>query len=62
MMGIVVSETCWAYKKYNKIIGSIELVFILQLFKDVDFEGMFLLAPSYKKFSYVTAVQNIISV
>ena len=23
MMGIVVSETCWAYKKYNKIISSI---------------------------------------
>jgi len=32
MMGIVVPETCWAYKKYNKIISGIYLVFILQLF------------------------------
>jgi len=31
MMGIVVQETCWAYKKYNKIISVILLVFILQL-------------------------------
>jgi len=31
MMGIVVPETCWAYKKYNKIISGIQLVFILQL-------------------------------
>ena len=31
MMGIVVSETCWVYKKYNKIISGISLVFILQL-------------------------------
>jgi len=23
MMGIVVPETCWAYKKYNKIISGI---------------------------------------
>ena len=30
MMGIVVPETCWAYKKYIKISG-ILLVFILQL-------------------------------
>jgi len=30
MMGIVVPETCWAYKKYNKIISSIYLVIILQ--------------------------------
>ena len=27
MMGIVVPETCWAYKKYNKIISDIYLVF-----------------------------------
>ena len=27
MMGIVVPETCWAYKKYNKIICGIKLVF-----------------------------------
>jgi len=35
MMGIVVPETCWAYKKYNKIINKWYLVgfFILQLFK-----------------------------
>jgi len=26
-MGIVVPETCWAYKKYNKIISGIKLVF-----------------------------------
>ena len=32
MMGIVVPETCWAYKKYNKIISNIYLVLILQLF------------------------------
>ena len=31
MMGIVLPETCWAYKKYNKIISGILLVFILQL-------------------------------
>ena len=31
MMGIVVPETCWAYKKYNKIISGIKLVFNLQL-------------------------------
>jgi len=30
MMGIVVPETYWAYKKYNKIISSIQLVLILQ--------------------------------
>ena len=30
MMGIVVPETCWAYKKYNKISG-ILLDFILQI-------------------------------
>jgi len=27
MMGIVVPETCSAYKKYNKIISDIQLVF-----------------------------------
>ena len=27
MMGIVIPETCWAYKKYNKIISGIYLVF-----------------------------------
>ena len=26
MMGIVVPETCWAYKKYNKIINGVYLV------------------------------------
>ena len=31
MMGIVVPETCWAYKKYNKIISGTQMVFILQL-------------------------------
>jgi len=31
MMGIVVPETCLAYKKYNKIISGISLVFILQV-------------------------------
>ena len=31
MMGIVVPETCSAYKKYNKIISSIQLVLILQV-------------------------------
>jgi len=31
MMGIVVPETCWAYKKYNKIISGMYLVFIFQL-------------------------------
>ena len=35
MMGIVVPETCWAYKKYNEIISGIQLVFILQ--KDSKF-------------------------
>jgi len=25
MMGIVVPETCWAYKKYNKIISVIQV-------------------------------------
>ena len=36
MMGIVVPETCSAYKKYNKIISSIHLVLILQLLKTVN--------------------------
>ena len=27
MMGIVVPETCWAYKKYNKIISGILLTY-----------------------------------
>jgi len=31
MMGIVMPETCRAYKKYNKITSGIYLVFILQL-------------------------------
>ena len=31
MMGIVVSETCWAYKKHNKVISGIHLVLTLQL-------------------------------
>ena len=31
MMGIVVPETCRPYKKYNKIIRGIQLVFILHL-------------------------------
>ena len=31
MKGIAVPETCWAYRKYNKTINSIELVLILQL-------------------------------
>ena len=31
VMDIVVPETCWAYKKHNKIISSIQLVLILQL-------------------------------
>ena len=31
MMGIVVPETCWSYKKYNKISSGIYLVPILQL-------------------------------
>jgi len=31
MMGIVMSEKYWAYKKYNKIISGIYLVFFLQL-------------------------------
>ena len=31
MMGIVEPETCWAHKKYNKIMNGIQLVFILQL-------------------------------
>ena len=31
MMGIVMAETCWAYKKDNKIISGMKLVFILQI-------------------------------
>jgi len=31
MMGIVMPETCWAYKKYSKIMSGISLVFILHL-------------------------------
>ena len=31
MIGIVMPETCWAYKKYNKIISCIQLVLILLL-------------------------------
>ena len=28
MMGIIVSKTCLAYKKYNKIISGFELAFL----------------------------------
>ena len=35
MMGIVVSETCSAYKKYNKIISGIQLVLFLSYHNDV---------------------------
>jgi len=39
MIGIVVLETRWAYKKYNKIIKGISLVFILQLkFQDLSLQ------------------------
>ena len=31
MISIVVPETCWAYKKYNKIISGIYLLLIRQL-------------------------------
>jgi len=34
MMGIVVPETYWAYKKYIKIISGIYLVFILQFWNN----------------------------
>jgi len=27
MMGILMSETCWAHKKWNKIASDIKLVF-----------------------------------
>ena len=33
MMDILMSETCWAYKKWNKIASDIKLIFILQLAK-----------------------------
>ena len=35
MMGIVVPETYWAYKKYNKIISGVYLVLILQLYNHI---------------------------
>jgi len=31
MIGIVVPETCWAYKKYNKIISGIYLGFYFSI-------------------------------
>jgi len=31
MMAILMSKTCWAYKKWNKIISHIKLVFCFQL-------------------------------
>jgi len=31
MMDIVMPETCWAYKKYNKISSCIQLVFLFFL-------------------------------
>ena len=34
MMGIVVPETSWAYKKYNKIISSILLVLFFSYHND----------------------------
>ena len=51
MMGIVVPETCWAYKKYNKIPSGIYLVFILQLFQFIGLIcGLFnLLRSLYEK-------------
>jgi len=35
MMGIVMPETCWAYKKYNKIISGIYLVFYSSVKTDI---------------------------
>jgi len=32
VMDILMSETCWAYKKWNKISSDIKLVFFLRLF------------------------------
>jgi len=34
MMGIVVPETCWTYKKYNKIISGILLVLFFSYHND----------------------------
>ena len=35
MMGIMMSETCSAYKKYNKIIAGIHLVFYSSVYNIV---------------------------
>jgi len=42
MMDILMSETCWAHKKWNKIASDIKLVFILQL------SQLFIWSPLYK--------------
>jgi len=40
MLGILVPETCWAYKKYNKIKSRIYLDFIIQKLESLrHFEG-----------------------
>ena len=34
MMDILMSETCWAHKKWNKIASDIKLVFVFNYYKD----------------------------
>jgi len=38
MMDILMSETCWAYKKWNKIVSDIKLVFYSSTFKIITLE------------------------
>ena len=45
MIGTVVPETCWAYKKYNKIISGIWLGFIFQLCVTLWWWSSYMLGP-----------------
>jgi len=60
MIGIVVPETCQAYKKYNKIISCIWLVFILQLRQNGITAIIFRKLSLFRKFCKVDCIAGCI--
>ena len=58
MMGIVVPETCWTYKKYNKIISGILLVLVLQLYMLIVFG---VLAAVFAEYSSLVGHDSVLS-
>ena len=57
MMGIVVPETCWAYKKHNKIISGIYLVFYSSLITMMQVQNI-----KFVNWSPDTAQQTILQI